>query len=126
MASARHLDANAPVVKESLVNSSGVGVARAISPAVRVGQNKEAGPPTRQEHPAMGVRVRGKATARPDQVGDPAFVAKTGPGWDRKSQPLDKPSTFRAKAIGRLSRPCFRSLEFGISPPCSAQSPLKN
>ena len=100
MASARHLDANAPVVKESLVNSSGVGVARAISPAVRVGQNKEAGPPTRQEHPAMGVRVRGKATARPDQVGDPAFVAGTGFGWDRKSQPLEKRARFVPKPSG--------------------------
>ena len=69
----------------------------------------------------MGVRVRGKATARPDQVGDPAFVGKAGFGWDRKSQPLDKPSSFRAKAIGRLSRLCFLSLEFVISLPYSAK-----
>ena len=65
----------------------------------------------------MGVRVRGKATARPDQVGDPAFVGKAGSGWDRKSRPLDKSSTFRAKAIGRRSRPCLFSREFGVSLP---------
>jgi hypothetical protein len=30
-------------------------------------EKKKVGPRTRQEHPAMGVRVRGKATARPKE-----------------------------------------------------------
>lgn len=74
----------------------------------------------------MGVRVRGKATARPDQVGDPAFVAGTGFWLGPEIPTIGKASTFRAKAIGRLSRPCFRSLEFVISLPYSAKIPLKN
>ena len=35
------------------------------------------GPPTRQERPAMGMRVRGKATARPNEVGDPSLRVRT-------------------------------------------------
>jgi len=38
----------------------------------------KAGSPTRQERPAMGVRVRGKATARPKKVEDPAFNEERG------------------------------------------------
>lgn len=37
-------------------------------------KNKKVGSLTRQVHPVMGMRVRGKATAFPEEVGDPTLV----------------------------------------------------
>jgi len=53
-------------------------VIRRASPCPRRSVKMKAGSPTRQELPAVGVRVRGKATARPEKAEDPAFNEERG------------------------------------------------